>query len=264
MLRKLLKYDFRSVIKEFSILWPAALVMALVMRFTLSMADAEIMGFDIASTIATLVYFGILVAMVVVTLIFIIQRFFRGILGEEGYLMNTLPVKPWQLVMSKLISAMVVTILSTFIALLSILLLIPSSLYDVFGVTFQVIVDYFSSGRPDYILYVLEFLALMLLSVSSSITMFYLSMAIGHLFGRNRIAASVIAYIALNAAVNALMMVLAVAAAMLDINMDFIAAMTAQQALHAAFLLMIAGCLVLTLIYYFATTYIIKRHLNLE
>ena len=77
MLGKLLKYDFRSVIKEFSILWPAALVMALVMRFTLSMADAEILGFDIASAIASLVYFGILVAMAVVTLIFIIQRFFR-------------------------------------------------------------------------------------------------------------------------------------------------------------------------------------------
>ena len=34
MLGKLLKYDFRSVSREFMLLWPAALVIALVMRFT--------------------------------------------------------------------------------------------------------------------------------------------------------------------------------------------------------------------------------------
>ena len=35
MLFKLLKYDFRSMWKQFSIIWPAALIIGLINRFTL-------------------------------------------------------------------------------------------------------------------------------------------------------------------------------------------------------------------------------------
>ena len=35
MLWKLLKYDFRAMVKSFAILWPASLVVALVNRFTI-------------------------------------------------------------------------------------------------------------------------------------------------------------------------------------------------------------------------------------
>ena len=35
------------------------------------------------------------------TCVVTIQRFYKGLLGQEGYLMFTLPVKNWQLVFSK-------------------------------------------------------------------------------------------------------------------------------------------------------------------
>lgn len=34
MLGKLLKYDFRSMWKQFSVIWPAALILAFINRFT--------------------------------------------------------------------------------------------------------------------------------------------------------------------------------------------------------------------------------------
>ena len=57
----------------------------------------------------------------------VIQRFFRGLLGDEGYLMHTLPVSPWQLIGSKLLCAVVTTLLSIVVAILSILLIMPIS-----------------------------------------------------------------------------------------------------------------------------------------
>ena len=36
MFGKLLKYDFRSMLKQFAFIWPAALVLALVNRFTVN------------------------------------------------------------------------------------------------------------------------------------------------------------------------------------------------------------------------------------
>ena len=36
MFGKLLKYDFRSMLKQFAFIWPAALALAVINRFTLS------------------------------------------------------------------------------------------------------------------------------------------------------------------------------------------------------------------------------------
>ena len=264
MLGKLLKYDFRSVFKEFAYLWPAGLVMALVVRFTMPMMDSDIFGMAIAGSIVSIVYASVLVAMFVVSFLFIIQRFFRGILGREGYLMHTLPVHPWQLVASKLISAIFVTVVSTVVALLSMVLLIPGSLVDLFGTPFKALMELFTSGRGGEIFYLVEGLVVCLAAVASAITMLYLAMAIGHLFGRNRIAGSVIAFIGLNIVVNTAMTILVSIASQFNISFDPAQWLTAQQAIHVAFLLLILYFLFFAVVYFIGTVLLLKHRLNLE
>ena len=142
MLGKLLKYDFRSMWKQFAFVWPAALALALVNRFTLTLAGNGPFGDTIAG-VAGLVYAAILIAMFVIAIIFVIQRFFKGLLGDEGYLMNTLPVRTWQLIVSKLLCATVTTVVSTLVALLSILLLFPIGIVD-FAAAFEQMIQTFS------------------------------------------------------------------------------------------------------------------------
>ena len=142
MLGKLLKYDFRSMWKQFAINWPAALALALVNRFTLTLPERSSALGNIIAGIAGLVYAAILIAMCVIAVIFVIQRFFKGLLGDEGYLMNTLPVKTWQLIVSKLLCASVATIVSVLVAILSILLLAPidgMDYIDIFRETVRVV-----------------------------------------------------------------------------------------------------------------------------
>ena len=121
MLWKLLKYDFRSMWKQFAVVWPAVLVIGLVNRFTLpwEVTGSSAMANDpgaVGVTTVILLFAGLL-AMGVLALVFILQRFYKGLLGDEGYLMHTLPVKPWQLVASKLICAVTMLIISGAVAL---------------------------------------------------------------------------------------------------------------------------------------------------
>ena len=62
---------------------------------------------------------GVIIGTVVVTIMTIVQRFYRNLLGREGYLMHTLPVTETQLVTSKLISSTVWSLCSILAACLS-------------------------------------------------------------------------------------------------------------------------------------------------
>ena len=83
MFGKLLKYDFRSMWKQFAFIWPAALVLAVVNRFTLDGLDSSSSVGETTAGVAMLVYVAILMAMFIVAVIFTIQRFYKGLLGED-------------------------------------------------------------------------------------------------------------------------------------------------------------------------------------
>ena len=183
MLFKLLKYDFRAMWKQFSLIWGAALALALVNRFTL-FRDKDNSLFT-NSEVFMLAFIGVIVAMFVIAVIFVVNRFSKGLLGNEGYLMHTLPVRPWQLVASKLICGIVTWIGCGAVALLSPVLTLPLNLADLFQFPWT---DLFRGilKHPDTILILLEFCLLMASSIALFISVMYLSMAIGHLFSRHR------------------------------------------------------------------------------
>ena len=97
MLRKLLKYDFRSLYRPFVLTWSAALALALITRLTLFYPDPVPDKTDFFfAQLFLYTYLASLVAMVVVALVLVIQRFYKGIWGNEGYLLHPLPVRSWQ------------------------------------------------------------------------------------------------------------------------------------------------------------------------
>lgn len=261
MFGKLLKYDFRSMLKQFAFIWPAALALALVNHFTLNsfVTSASDMR-QTVSGIAMLVYVAVLMAMFIIALIFTIQRFFKGLLGDEGYLMHTLPVNPWQLICSKLLCAVVTTLLSTVVAVLSIFLIFPwgaedfRQLFDGLGYLFS----HWNMELTKAILCVLEALLFTIVSIATGYLQLYLSMSLGHLFNKNRVAMSVIAFIALNALSGAVMRSIPLwdmRFEPLKSGMDLY-----QQAIWTA----IAVELVHAAVYFFGTDFILRKKLNLE
>ena len=87
MLGKLLKYDFRSMFRVFLPLWGALLAISFINRLTL---NSDRMG--LPGAVLFIAYIGIIFAVMAVTLVLVVQRFYNGLLKSEGYLMFTLPV----------------------------------------------------------------------------------------------------------------------------------------------------------------------------
>ena len=250
MLWKLLKYDFRSMWKQFAIVWPAALVIGLINRFTL---DGRFTGSDvggITSIITISLFIGVMCAMFVVSMVFVLSRFYQGLLGDEGYLMHTLPVRTWQLVLSKLICALAVCVLSTVVAALALtlLLVVPLNL-KLFPAVFKGLFH-----NPDVVLQLVEFFLVMLAGLAFLITMVYLSMAVGHLFSRRRKLMSVAAFFVLY-------ILISVVSNLMD--WSFLAPVL-DGSQHLEVLITLLLLLVPSGLFFAGTSYILKTHLNLE
>lgn len=122
MLSKLLKYEFKSTARTFGTLYLALLAASVVVGFYTGMESSGRGRVGHLGTILGLVYVVLFVALGVITLMSIIQRFTRNLLGREGYLMHTLPVSARQLIGAKLITAVVWCACSVLIACVSLVL----------------------------------------------------------------------------------------------------------------------------------------------
>ncbi len=195
MLLKLLKYDFRAMWKQFSLIWGAALALALVNRFVLFRdTDNAILSED---GLFMLAFVAVIVAMFVIAVIFVVNRFSKGLLGNEGYLMHTLPVRPWQLVTSKLICGVVTWVGCGVVAFISPFLMLPLNLPDLLQFSFWSDIFRGIMKHPDMLVLMAEFCMVFLSFIVLLVASMYLAMAVGHLFSRHRRLISIASFIGL-------------------------------------------------------------------
>ena len=257
MFGKLMKYELKSLLKGLLPLYGAILAVALI--------NAVMASFGIGNSIdglpqvtAMLLYFGLCVAVAVVTFLVIIQRFYKGLLGQEGYLMFTLPVPTWQLTLSKLLGAVITTILSGIVGILSILIL--GSLNINWGLFFRDFADIFPHWTLDATLFVIELIVLMLVGVAAMILEIYVAMALGHLANKHRIAMSFVWFVVLQTVLSFLTGLSAMALS----YWPFFPVFYVNLSAHGMMWMMILPCLIEAAVFYFGTTWILKNKLNLE
>lgn len=238
MTGKLIKYEIRSGIRLIAIIWAALLAASILVGFSTSTVQTVLPedGLELAKSVLSIVppilYGAIFMAMLVITVMIIVLRFYRGLLGDEGYLMHTLPVKEWQLITAKGVVAAGIVLVSSLVAILSILILVGFTggfrdMMDAIGELFRVFGE-----EPQIILFVLEALVIMIASVLKSVYQIYAAMAIGQLAGKYRLLTSLGAYIVISIA---LTIIVAVVVAIGDVTGfatwlgDFIADYLANQ-----------------------------------
>lgn len=121
MLKNLLKYEFRATTRTYGGIYLALLAAAGLIGFSLrgDRVAAQSHVFEIGVTIYSL----LVMALVIVTIVTVIQRFTKNLLGREGYLMHTLPVTEAQLVGSKLISSAVWLLASAVVGVVSLVVM---------------------------------------------------------------------------------------------------------------------------------------------
>ena len=118
MLKQLLKYEFKATGRTYGGLYLALVALAVLSGFSLRSSSKD----DFASLLL-FAYMVVAVAVAVVSVMTIVTRFTRNLLGREGYLMHTLPVTEVQLVASKLISSAVWLLASAVVGVVSLVVM---------------------------------------------------------------------------------------------------------------------------------------------
>ncbi|MGI6119596.1 MAG: hypothetical protein ACOYIB_03330 [Desulfosporosinus sp.] len=267
MLNKLLKYELKATGRIFLPLFLALLLFAAITRLISAISPEE---WVTPAIISMIIYIVIMVGMFVMTLIMMIQRFYQNLLTNEGYLMFTLPVKPWTHIVSKLLVSMFWIITSGIVAMISILIIAleRGDLTEIIQGFASVYNHVFDVLGADLYLLSLEVFMITLISIASGILFVYVSMAIGHLFSQHKILASFGAFIVLSALSQIFFLLVSLIPGSTEyINFHIVSAnglSGLQQATQQAIVYAIFFESLLCAAYFAVTNYILSKRLNLE
>lgn len=217
MTGKLIKYEFRSSIKLMALIWAAIIVSSVLFSLcgnafqgaVIDGSDPQAAGLfeEIATFVTGFMYFMSILAMIVITLVLIVMRFYKGLFGSEGYLMNTLPVKPWQLITSKGVVAAVLVIAGVAVSIISVMIL--AGLSGIADITYAFReISAIMKAEPILILTVIELIIIVIVGLLKSIYQVYASLAIGQLVNKHRILLALGAYVGINIALSVIAMIL--------------------------------------------------------
>ena len=275
MLTTLIKHEMKATAKTFMWLYigfvAIVVVNVLANPFGAVASSITMMGMPAQESSAGNAFYGIamalyvcaIIAIVVVTFVVVIMRFFRNLLGDEGYLMMTLPVTREENILAKLLTAVVWTICSGVLVVLSIMLLVGAA--DGFADMIKAIQE-FLSETPALIIGLV--ILATILSVFASILMLYAAMGIGPNLLKNRVGGSILAFI-----------IIAIVSQILGFNVLWGTAVTsnysatgvmmgpfASEAMNGGYAALIGSIIstaVVAVVCWFLTRFMLKRKLNL-
>jgi hypothetical protein len=269
MLGKLLKYDLKSIIKIFIPVWLTLLLIAAIKRLAGFVESDSVWG-SLSNVIPMVVFVLLTIAMFVITIVFIVQRFYNGLLKDEGYLMFTIPAKPWQLIASKGLSAIIMIFASGIVCILSILIIYING--DMLA-EMEEISGYIQLSGPQLLGIGAAYIGSLLLGMVQTTFHIYLSIAIGHLFSKYRIAMSITAFICINIVMSVISNIINIttgytsnlALSLTGLVYDFGEQIqsvysSAIDALTTSMLMNLA----ITIVFFIITERILSRKLNLE
>lgn len=243
MLRKLMKYELRANMKIYCFLWPGIVIAILLQRLLLPTGfPGELRSF-LSPLVSMLLIFSIF-GSIIAAMVICINRFYKGLLQEEGYLMFTLPVHAWQLILSKLLVAMMTIIVTGLLSFGSMLLFINGvlenlSIHDLFSELGEI------TGRAPVDELILGIICL-ILAQALSILLIYLACAIGHLAKKHRVVASIAAYFGVS------------------YGLQFLKELLQQTEIHDSLWMVTLGLCAITALCFYLTHLILQKRLNLE
>jgi hypothetical protein len=200
MLGKLIKYEFKATARMFLFSYLALIVLTLVgfVIDAIGIDGSGGTGENVFLVIYVLLFSVATITVFVITLISVILRFGRNLLGNEGYLMFTLPVSTHSLILSKLIVGIV-----WFIASVAVLIasssIIASGNDAIAGVGDLInALNAASDMGLNVWGWLALFCAMVIVSWAATMLLLYGAMSLGPHITKNRVGGSFLAFIILS------------------------------------------------------------------
>ena len=286
MFFKLLKYEWRAMIRAMLPIYVATLAIAAVNglmingsmfnRFENLFAGTFFESLlAIFQALMIMVYVGLIIGLFVMTMVVIVQRFYKGLLKEEGYLMFTLPVSVTKLTLSKAVISMFISIITGIVAFFAIGLLAGTDFFrgllSLPGDMFMAFQMALAAGGEEAVLavhcifYVIEVIIMLILGGFESTYGFYAAMSLGQMARTHRVIWAVVWYIGLSIAesigVWSLMFLLS---RPLSVIFSVATFGNAILSLHLFFIGMIFLTFICLAVRFVITDMVLKKKLNLE
>lgn len=280
MLGKLIKQEFRATARIMLPVSGAVLVLALLANLSirgLSGNMSNVPALRMLLAFIVFAYGAAIVAAAVMAMVIMINRFYRNLLKDEGYLMFTLPASVSAHIASKTLSAMIVWVLSFLVALVSGFLLLtvyrPEGFTDMLRQLPELLRRLDMPAAVPWL--VLEGVLLALAGTAAEILKLYTAIALGHLAKKHRGLWAVLAYIGINTLQSFLFGLFMERAAANDWFDGFfqsweVAVEDGQWVVYGSNMaagamgIAIAVILALCAVYFFVTRLILTKKLNLE
>lgn len=199
-----------------AIVWAAMILTSIMVTFfTESLVHADSAFIQVLASIPVFLFGAACVAMAVGMTFIIVIRFYKSLMGDEGYLMHTLPVKEWELITSKGMSATLYTIGCAIVVLISLAIFTKGAAVVELAKGFPYFLEH-----PVYILYVVQALVILIFGIVKSVYQVYASLAIGQLVDKHRILLATGAYCGISTAIGMLASIFAVIGININLNID--------------------------------------------
>ncbi|MBO1264261.1 hypothetical protein J3A84_04275 [Proteiniclasticum sp. SCR006] len=265
MLSKLMKYELRATARYFLPIYGAIIVFSML----IGIRGVNDTYRNILSVILPMALGLSFMGLGVMTLIMVVKRFDSNLLGDEGYLMFTLPVKSQSIILSKLLTSMIWILSSALVFFLSMGIITWKEF------NLREILEELSNLQLDpYFLVV--FVLVILMSIIQFLLQVYASLGIAQAYSisKSRILGGTLIFILFSIVIN---MVETLAAAGFTFlfgdsqwfhdlvqraeSNDFITVFSTIQ----LFFTILLGYLILkNILFYFLTKYHLQKKLNLE
>lgn len=256
MYTKLLKHECRANLRY---LVPLYIILLFTTLIIMGISNISFINTNLPF-VTNMFYLGYVLSLILLaafTILLVIYRFYKNFMTGEGYLMFTLPVSTHELILSKLTTAILSTIITILLIVASVFLVVNTTSFSVDSSlksnSLSYLVDYFGITNLIYII------VLIICAVAMQILFYYLCISIGQMIAQNKLIGSLIAYVALSTIMQVVSLIALVIIGLFVKNPNDI-----LSYLHILLPMTLIGTLSAIAILYLGIHYILKKKLNLE
>ena len=274
MLRKLMKHEFRATGRIMLPLFLILLVTAVGANFSVrGMLDTGSRFLNVLGALLVMAFVIAIMGVCVMSMVVMVQRFYKNLLQDEGYVMMTLLVSVHQHIWSKLIVSAVWFALTLVVVCLACLIMafdvelvqqIAAGFRELFQEIYRNLSTYYAINGTAI---VAEFLVLCFVGCCAMCLQFYAALAIGHSFPNHKMAWSVLWFFLIQFIMQFLggMGIMLLDESWLHhLLLGWTDNISAKASVHLGMVTVILGEVVYGAVFYILTTYFLKKRLNLE
>lgn len=266
MLTKLIGYEMKAFGRIILPLYAATIGMAIIMGVGIRILDEDLYS-NLLGAVIIMIFVSLIIATMVMTGILCVQRFYRNLLGNEGYLMFSLPVGTHQLILAKVLSSLIWTLLGGVAGVCTVVVmgLMAIPLQDTVRLFKEISMHLRMLSLGKELGAVVVWLVILVLYFVASLMQIYTAIAVGHQWSAHRILGSVLAFFGIGIVRNTLGGLVGQIGYRIGWADFLMARFEGKLFLAWQFqLAVIVSTLILIAIYSGVTWYFLDRRLNLE